>query len=89
MQVDSLPAELQEKPKNTGVVAYPFSKDPPDTGIEPGSPALQEDSVPTEPSGKPQRTFSTITDGSWGDMIRIGLWLLASVKKSLTVGDMM
>ena len=69
-------------------VAYPFSMDPPDTGIELGSSALQANSLPTEPSGKPQRTFSTITDGSWGDIIRIGLWLLESVRKSLTFRDM-
>ena len=33
----------------------PFSSpgDPPDPGIEPGSPALQADSLPSEPPGKP------------------------------------
>ena len=34
-------------------VAIPFSRDLPDPGIEPGSPALQADSLPTEPQGKP------------------------------------
>ena len=34
-------------------VAYPFSRDLPDPGVEPGSPALQVDSLPTELSGKP------------------------------------
>ena len=34
-------------------VAYPFSRDLPDPEIKPGSPALQEDSLPTELSGKP------------------------------------
>ena len=34
-------------------VAYPFSSRSPDPGIEPGSPALQADSLPTELSGKP------------------------------------
>ena len=40
-------------------VAYPFSSgspssgDLPEPGIEPGSPALQEDSLPTELSEKP------------------------------------
>ena len=29
-------------------VAYPFSEDLPNPGIEPGSPALQADSLPTE-----------------------------------------
>ena len=35
----------------------PFSPpgDLPDPGIKPGSPALQEDSLPTEPPGKPQK----------------------------------
>ena len=34
-------------------VAFPFFKDLPDPGIKLGSPALQADSLPTEPSGKP------------------------------------
>ena len=34
-------------------VAYPFSSRSSDPGIEPGSPALQADSLPTELSGKP------------------------------------
>ena len=34
-------------------VAYPFSSDLPNQGIDPGSPALQEDSLPTQLSGKP------------------------------------
>ena len=34
-------------------VAYPFSRRSSWPGIEPGSPALQEDSLPTEPWGKP------------------------------------
>ena len=34
-------------------VAYPFSMDLPNPGIEPGSPALQADCLPTELSGKP------------------------------------
>ena len=32
---------------------FPFSGDPPDPGIEPGSPALQAESSPSEPLGKP------------------------------------
>ena len=32
---------------------FPFSKDLPDPGIEPGSPALQADSLLSEPPGKP------------------------------------
>ena len=34
-------------------VAIPSPGDLPDPGIEPGSPALQADSLPTELSGKP------------------------------------
>ena len=33
-------------------VASPFSRDHPDPGIEPKSPALQTDSLPSEPPGK-------------------------------------
>ena len=54
MQADSLPAEPQGKPKNTGVGSLSLSPgDLPDPGIEPGSLALQEDSLPIELSGKP------------------------------------
>ena len=35
-------------------VAISFSRDLPDPGIEPGSPALQADSLPSEPPGKPE-----------------------------------
>ena len=35
-------------------VAIPFSGYLPDPGIEPGSPALQADSLPSEPPGKPR-----------------------------------
>ena len=38
-------------------VAYPFSTDLPDTGIERGSPALQADSLPTELWGKEERWY--------------------------------
>ena len=34
---------------------FPSPGDLPDPGIEPRSPALQADSLPTEPRGKPQR----------------------------------
>ena len=34
-------------------VAFPFSRDLPNPGIEPRSPALQADSLPAELSGKP------------------------------------
>ena len=38
-------------------VAFPFSRGLPDPEIEPGSPALQVDSLPTELSGKPTSTY--------------------------------
>ena len=34
-------------------VAIPFSRGLPDPGTEPGSPALQADSLPSEPPGQP------------------------------------
>ena len=33
---------------------FPFPGDLPHPGIEPGSPTLQADSLPSEPPGKPQ-----------------------------------
>ena len=41
--------------QNTGVgsCSFPSPGDLPNPGIEPGSPALQADSLPTEPPGKP------------------------------------
>ena len=38
-----------------GWVAYHFSSDLPNPGIETGSPALKVDSLPTELSGKPPK----------------------------------
>ena len=40
--------------KTGGTVPYPGHL--PTLGIEPGSPALQADSLPAEPPGKPQNT---------------------------------
>ena len=37
-------------------VAFSFSRDLPNPGIEPRSPTLQVDSLPTEPQGKPRNT---------------------------------
>ena len=47
---DSLPAEPQGKPKNTGVGNQPIPSpgDLPNPGIKLGSPALQADSLPAE-----------------------------------------
>ena len=40
--------------------AMPSSGDLPNLGIKPGSPALQADSLPPEPPGKPYTLYSTI-----------------------------
>ena len=49
LQVDSLPAEPQGKPKNTRVGSLSLLQaDLPDPGIKPGSPSLQADSLPTK-----------------------------------------
>ena len=49
LQVDSLSAEPQGKPKNTGVGSLiPSPVHLPNPGIKAGSPALQPDSLPTE-----------------------------------------
>ena len=36
-------------------VAFPSPSDLPDPGVKPGSPALQTDSLPTEPPGEPMK----------------------------------
>ena len=53
LQVDSLAAEPQWKPKNTEAGSLSLLQgNLLDAGIELGSPALQTDSLPTELSGK-------------------------------------
>ena len=55
LQVDSLSAEPQGKPKNSGVGSLSLSPgDLPNREIEPGSPALQADFLPAEVPGKPR-----------------------------------
>ena len=44
---------MRENPRILERVAYPFSRDLPNPGIEPGSPVLQEDSSPAGLPGKP------------------------------------
>ena len=51
LRADSLPAETQGKPKNTGVGSLFLLQQIPDPGTELGSPAFQTDSLPTELSG--------------------------------------
>ena len=46
---------------------FPSPGDLPNPGIEPRAPALQADSLPIEPSGKPQRVI-------WSRIIKKVLW---------------
>ena len=39
---------------------FPSPGDLPDPGIKPGSPALQADSLPTEPLGKPNKHINEV-----------------------------
>ena len=50
--------------KNTGVRDIPFSRRSSDAGVKPGSLALQADSLPTKPPGKPLKG-SLIYKISW------------------------
>ena len=43
--------------------AFPTPGDLPDPGIKPGAPALQADSLPSEPPGKPPFNFLSHTGG--------------------------
>ena len=55
LQADSLSAEPQGKPKNTGVGSLSLLQgNLPDPGIKLGSPALQADSLSIELSWKPK-----------------------------------
>ena len=51
------PPSMDFPGKNTGVSSQPFPSpgDIPDPWIKPQSPALQADSLPSEPPGKPNR----------------------------------
>ena len=47
--------------KNTGVdCPFPSPGDLPHPGIEPGSPALQANSLPSEPPGKPMTNLDSV-----------------------------
>ena len=47
LQVDSLQAESQGKPKSTGMGSLSLSRGSSNPGMDPGSPGLQVDSLPT------------------------------------------
>ena len=55
---------------------YPFSSpgDLPNPGIEPGSPASQADSLPSEPSGK-SIYFITYCKGEVKDKVKFPVWI--------------
>ena len=44
------------RPEYWSGLPFPFPGDLPDPGIKPRSPALQADSLPAEPQGKPKNT---------------------------------
>ena len=44
---------------------FPSPVDLPDPGIEPGSPALLADTLPSEPPGKPNSDRSSDTNSTW------------------------
>ena len=48
-------------------VAMPSSRDLPSPGFEPRSPALQVDSLPSEPTGKPESTINICTSPPFRD----------------------
>ena len=61
-------------------VAFPFSRDLPNPGIEPRSPALQADSLPAEPQGKPlwklprrKKSFSStlLSSSDWSKKVKL------------------
>ena len=49
---------------------FPFQGDLPNPGIEPGSPALKADSLPTEPPGKPILYYITLFSFLKGNIYR-------------------
>ena len=57
---------------------FPSLGDLPDLGIKLGSPVLQTDSLPSEPSGKPpswhQQKWESHTEGSSKDSADYGCW---------------
>ena len=59
----------------------PSPVDLPDPGIEPGSPALQADSLPAEPPGKQNRKFI-----SWGSKITEDVDYSHEIKRCLLFG---
>ena len=61
---DPLSTEFSRQEYWSGL-PFPSPGDPPDPGIKPGSPALQTDSLPSEPSGKPHKITKVYCIAWW------------------------
>ena len=71
LQADSLPAEPQGKPKNTGVGGLSLLQQIfPSQESNRGSPALHADSLPTELSGKPARWYLFYTYVTYRTLVK-------------------
>ena len=55
-------------------LAFPSPGDLPNPGIELRSPALQVDSLPAEPSGKPQSVGAVLIKVPWNLLLSSGDW---------------
>ena len=65
-------------------VAFPFSKDLPNPGIKPRPPALQADSLLTEPSGKPKNTgVGSLSPLQWIFLTQESKWGLLHCRRIL------
>ena len=68
----SLPGSSVHGILQTGILVWatiPFPRDFPNPRIKPGSPALQADSLPSEPPGKPKRT--ELGSPLWADTVNL------------------
>ena len=64
---------------------FPSPEDLPNPGIEPGSPALQADALPSEPPGKPQEYWSGLPFPSPGDLPNPGIEPRSIVGRRFTI----
>ena len=78
----SVPGILQARILEWG--AMPSSRDLPDLGVEPRSPALQVDSLPAEPQGKPRNTgVSSLSLLQWIFLTQESNWGLLHCRQIL------
>ena len=66
--LQSLSVEFSRQEYWSGL-PFPSPGDIPDPGVEPGSPALQADSLPSEPPMKPLNIIKVINDGLTANII--------------------